>query len=80
MTQSLTRLKHKSVASQLKNLLFLTLVSLSFISHPTAVAQRVASVSGKYTYILSENDDVTIKEAKLKAIEQAKAEALKNEF
>lgn len=45
-----------------------------------AWAQKTASVHGKYTYVLSENDNVTIKEAKIKAIEQAKVEALKSEF
>lgn len=41
---------------------------------------RIASVNGKYTYILTENDNVTIKEAKIRSIDHAKAEALKNEF
>lgn len=45
-----------------------------------ANAQRTAKVTGKYTYILTENDNVTIKEAKIKAIEMAKAEAIKSEF
>ncbi len=45
-----------------------------------AFAQRLASVSGKASYVLGENDDITIREAKIKAVELAKAEALKNEF
>lgn len=56
--------------------LLLFLIPLAF----TVVAQRTAKVTGKYTYILTENDDVTIKEAKIKAVELAKAEAIKNEF
>lgn len=56
-------------------------MSLSLIALvQPAAAQRTANVTGKYTYILSENDNVTIKEAKLKAIEEAKAEAIKKEF
>ena len=43
-------------------------------------SQRIADVKGKYTYILTENDNVTIKEAKIKSIELAKAEAIKEEF
>lgn len=45
-----------------------------------AGAQRTASVTGKYTYVLSENDNVTIKEAKLRAIDMARAEAIKDKF
>lgn len=57
------------------------LLSFSLIAFCQAAdAQRTADVNGKYTYILSENDNVTIKEAKLKAIEEAKAEAIKKEF
>lgn len=43
-------------------------------------AERTATVSGKYTYVLTQNDNVTIKEAKLKSIDMAKAEAIKAEF
>lgn len=43
-------------------------------------SQRTTSVSGEYTYVLSDTDNVTIREAKIKAIEQAQAEALKAEF
>jgi len=46
----------------------------------TSNAQRVATVSGKYDYYLGENDNVTIKDAKIKAVELAKAEAIKSEF
>lgn len=47
---------------------------------PAANAQRTASVAGTYTYVLSENDNITIKEAKLRAIDMARAEAIKDEF
>lgn len=62
-----------------KKPLFIISLSLIALVQPAA-AQRTANVTGKYTYILSENDNVTIKEAKLKAIEEAKAEAIKKEF
>lgn len=45
-----------------------------------ASSQRTAKVSGKYTYIVTDNDNVTLKEAKIKAIDMARAEAIKNEF
>ncbi len=72
-------LQPKSVSRVSKAICLLTFASLLCFPNQLS-AQRTATVSGKYTYILSENDDVTIKEAKLKAIEQAKAEALKKEF
>lgn len=43
-------------------------------------AERVATVSGKFSYVLSSNENITIKEAKLKSIDMAKAEAIKAEF
>lgn len=57
----------------------LVLLFLSLIYY-TVAAQRIASVSGTYTYPLSENDNVTIKEAKIRAIDLARAEAIKDEF
>lgn len=45
-----------------------------------AHAQRTATVSAKYDYVLGENDNVTIKQAKINAVEMARAEAIKNEF
>lgn len=45
-----------------------------------ASAQRTAHVNGKYSYIVTDNDNITLKEAKIKCIELAKADALKNEF
>lgn len=43
-------------------------------------AQRTAKVSGKSTFIVTDNDNVTMKEAKIKAIEMARANAIKDEF
>lgn len=43
-------------------------------------AQKVAKVHATYSYTLGENDNVTIKEARVKAIEMAQAEAIRNEF
>lgn len=45
-----------------------------------AQAQRTATVSASYDYVLGENDNVTIKQAKINAVELARAEAIKNEF
>lgn len=45
-----------------------------------ATAQRTAKVTGKYQFIVTDNDNITLKEAKLKCIDLAKTEALKNEF
>jgi len=45
-----------------------------------SAAERVASVSAKYTLVLTENDNITIRDAKLKCIDLAKAEAIRNEF
>lgn len=61
----------------MRNITLCALISLIAL---TAGAERTASVSAKYTYTLSESDNVTIKEAKLKAIELAKAEAIRKEF
>lgn len=46
----------------------------------SAQAQREAAVSGKYVYVVSENDDITLKEAKRKCLELARAAAIKEEF
>lgn len=46
----------------------------------SAQAQREAEVSGKYVYVVSENDAITLKEAKRKCLELAKASAIKEEF
>ncbi len=43
-------------------------------------AQRVEEVTGKYTYVVTENDDITLREAKRKCLELAKAAAIKAQF
>ncbi len=43
----------------------------------SASAQKTVSLNGKYSYVLGDNDNVTIREAKIKCVELAKAEALK---
>lgn len=58
----------------------LLITILCFLGISGANAEKTAKVSGKYTYVLTENDDVTIKQAKIKAIEMAKAEAIRTEF
>lgn len=45
-----------------------------------AVAQRTVTVNGTYTYIVGDNDDISLREAKVKCVELAKAEAIKAEF
>ena len=57
--------------------LFLSLcIMIPFV----AVAQRTVTVNGTYTYIVGDNDDISLREAKVKCIELAKAEAIKAEF
>ncbi len=43
-------------------------------------AQRIENVSGEYTYIVRDNDNITLGEAKRKCIEFAKAAAIKEVF
>ena len=43
-------------------------------------AQRQEQVTGSYRYILGENDDITLRDAKEKAIQLARAEAIKSVF
>ena len=44
-------------------------------------AQRVEEVSGQYVYVINnDNDDITLREAKRKCIELAKATAIKEKF
>lgn len=43
-------------------------------------AQRIEEVSGQYVYVISDNDDISLKEAKRKCIELAKAAAIKKKF
>lgn len=54
---------------------------LLFLLIPTwAYAQREASVHGKYVYVVSDNDHITLREAKQNCVERAKVEAVKEEF
>jgi hypothetical protein len=63
------------------NRLYYLIIILFFSSLSlTCRAQREAKVHGTYSYTVSENDDITLKEAKRKCIELAKAEAIKAEF
>lgn len=43
-------------------------------------AQRIEMVSGKYVYVVTDNDDITLREAKRKCLELAKAAAIKEVF
>ena len=40
----------------------------------------IKKVTGKYTYVVSDDDDITLKKARQKAVELAKAEAIRREF
>lgn len=44
------------------------------------MAQETKLVHGKYVFEVSDNDDITLKDAKLKCIALAKAKAIKEEF
>ena len=57
-------------------LLLLAIMCLPMVS----MAQKTATVNGKYTYEVGENDNITLREAKRKCIELAKAAAIKAEF
>ena len=52
------------------------MLTISQVCH----GQKVKNVTGKYVYVVSDNDNVTLKEAKRKCIELAKAEAIKRAF
>ena len=54
----------------------LLLVFLPF----TAVAQKVVDVHGKGTYVVGENENITLTEAKLRCIEWAKTDAIESAF
>lgn len=63
----------------MKRYLLLILI-LSIVTPLMVMAQRTATVEGSYTYVVGENDNITLREAKLKCVELAKAEAIKAEF
>ena len=56
------------------------LVSLAFVVPLPIQAQRTAKVEGEYTFVVGENDNITLFEAKRRTIELAKNEAIKQEF
>jgi hypothetical protein len=57
------------------------LLVVALIAFPSMVcAQRTEEVNGKYTYTIGDNDHITLREAKHKCIELAKAEAIKKVF
>ncbi len=67
-------------SSRHKYLISSLLLLTSLVLPQYANSQRTAKVTGKYEYIVTDNDNITLKEAKIKAIDLAKADALKNEF
>jgi len=64
----------------MSNRLPLSLCLLALLATLPVEAQRIATVKGKYTYIVTDNDDITLYEAKRKCIMLAKAAAIKEEF
>ena len=59
----------------------LKLSFLLFLAVPiVALGQRTADVHGKFTYTIGDNDHITLREAKHKCLELAKAEAIKEAF
>lgn len=67
---------HTLILRTLPSLLLTALSAVTF----SAAAQRTAKVSARYQFIVTDNDNITLREAKIKCVELAKAEALKNEF
>lgn len=63
-----------------KNTSIIIVLLQIMLASMSASAQRIESVHGKSTFSLNENDNMTIKEAKIKCIELAKIEAIKNKF
>lgn len=62
-----------------EQVLVILMLIMAFVV-PAASAQKSVSLNGKYSYVLGDNDNVTIREAKIKCVELAKAEALKKAF
>lgn len=56
----------------------LTLLGVLFFM--PVMAQRVEKVTGEYTYVITENDNITLREAKRKCLELAKASAIRGKF
>lgn len=59
--------------------ILISTILLSFIAMPSS-AQREAEVHGKSIFSVTEDDNITLKEAKQKSIILARAEAIKAEF
>lgn len=57
-------------------ILFIVCLSTGAAAH----AQRTENVHAKYTYEVGDNDNITLREAKRKCIELAKAQAIREEF
>ncbi len=65
----------------MKKFIYTGLLTIFTILLPLNVAaQKEATVYGSYTYTIGDNDNITIKAAKHKCIELAKAAAIKAEF
>ena len=56
------------------------LLGLLLLSPLSMKAQRTETVSGTYTYIVTDNEDITLSQAKRKCIALAKAAAIKEKF
>ena len=57
-----------------------TLLMLMLCVPLTGVAQKVVDVHGKGTYVVGENENITLTEAKLRCIEWAKTDAIEQAF
>ena len=55
-------------------------ISIWCFLHMTLWAQKEAEVHSIYTFIVGENDNITLSEAKHRCVEIAKSEAIKSEF
>ena len=60
--------------------LFFFLFSVGWLLSITSLAQKEADVHGQYTFVVGENDNITLSEAKHRCIALAKAEAIKSVF
>jgi len=62
------------------NYSYVAFLILLCLTTQSVFGQKVANVTAKYTYVVGENDNVTLREARQRCVELAKAEAIKNEF
>ena len=63
-----------------RKITFSTLLFMCMSLSATSADNDGVSVHGTYTYELSENDNMTLREAKTKCIELAKASAIREQF